>query len=93
MAAKARLAMDAEVWQALSDNVSKILVVAKAYDPMFLSEYILRATPTTDEEQSFDVEARELVDRYADDEGGGGAGVPLRPCVSFILLYFLHACE
>lgn len=38
---------------------------AKVYDPTFPSEYILSATPTLDEVQSFGPEAREMVRSYA----------------------------
>lgn len=47
---KARSAMDAELWQSLSDAVLEILVVAKAYDLLFPSEYILRAMSTAEDE-------------------------------------------
>lgn len=50
IAAKARSVMDAKVCHALSDNVSELLVVAKAYDPTFPSERVLRATPTVQDE-------------------------------------------
>lgn len=57
--------MDTEVRQALSDAMSEILVVAKAYDPAFLSEYVLQVTQTVEDEQVVDREARELANRYA----------------------------
>lgn len=58
----------------LSDAVAEILVVVKAYDWAFLSEYILRATQTTDEVQSFGPEARELAGSYAATFAAGDGG-------------------
>lgn len=81
IAAKAHSTMDAEVRQALADAVAEILVGAKAYDPAFPLEYILSATPTPDEVESFGSEARELARSYAatfatGDDLVGGDYVP-----------------
>lgn len=70
--AKAWSVMDAEVRQALSDSVSEILAVEKAYDLAFPSEYVLHATSTVEDEQAFGGEAWDLADHYVAAFGAGG---------------------